>query len=285
MRAFPATETVADGIVFPEDPRWRDDGLWFSDVFGRAVHHVDRDGNHRVVSQFDDRPSGLGWLDGDLLVVAIDGRRILRLKDDGIGEHADLGAVAATDCNDMVVTAEGRAYVGSTGTPMPQSGPPIAADGFLLAVEPNGEARVVADTLAIPNGCAVTPDGRTLYLAETGGNRLLAFDVQPNGDLAGRRVHAELGFPVFPDGICLDAEGSVWVAAPLLREVMRVGSDGSVLERIDLGRPVFAVALGGEDGTTLFMCVVESIAAAAVPGQPAGSIQAMKVDVPGVQCP
>ena len=281
---FPSTEVVVEGLRFPEDPRWRDDGLWFSDVYGGAVHHVGRDGRDEVVVSFDGRPSGLGWIDGDLVVVSIDELRLLRLVDGELRLHADLSGIATEDLNDMCIGPSGRAYVGSSGAPTP-SEPPFPADGALYVVEPDGKARLAADKIAIPNGCALTPDGRTLYLAETGGCRILAFDVAEDGGLHGRRTLVDLGFPVYTDGICLDAEGSVWVGIPLTREAIRISSSGEVQQRIDFGRPVFAVALGGDEGRSLFICTVDTLAAAAKPEQGAGRIEAYKVAVPGIQCP
>src|SRR6185369_4685860 len=82
--------------------------------------------------------------------------------------------------------------------------------GAIGLVSPDGAARVVANDLAIPNGMVVSADGSTLIASETFGGRLVAFTIGPEGDLSQPRVFAELG-DRHPDGLCLDAEGAVWV--------------------------------------------------------------------------
>src|SRR5262245_29872240 len=111
------TRVLCDGIYFGEGPRWRDDRLWFSDFFARAVKSVLLTGDVRTEFEIDDMPSGLGWMpDGSLLVVSMIKRRLLRRSPDGeISVHADLCGIADFHCNDMVVDRIGRAYVGNFG--------------------------------------------------------------------------------------------------------------------------------------------------------------------------
>src|SRR5882724_4387914 len=109
---------VLDGLGFGEGPRWHDERLWFSDFLLQQVSSVGADGDHRVELQLDDRPSGLGWLpDGRLLVVAMRRRAVLRVEADGqLFTHADLSEIAGGETNDMVVAADGTAYVGNFGS-------------------------------------------------------------------------------------------------------------------------------------------------------------------------
>ena len=103
---------------------------------------------------------------------------------------------------------------------------------------------------------AVTPDNRTLILAESHGRRLTAFDIDDAGDLSNRRVWADLGNGA-PDGICIDGEGAVWYADVPNRSCVRVREGGQVLERIDIGLGAFACMLGGGLRTTLFVTAAE----------------------------
>jgi len=104
----------------------------------------------------------------------------------------------------------------------------------------------------------ITPDGKTLILGETLAGCLTAFDIGPNGDLSNRRVWAPLA-PAVPDGICLDADGAVWVANPIAPQCLRVAKGGEVLEVVETGgQPCYACMLGGPDGKTLFMVVADS---------------------------
>jgi len=108
---------LADGFTFTEGPRWHDGQLWFSDMHDFTVYRATLEGKVEAVAEVAGKPSGLGWLpDGRLLVVSMEDRRLLRL-DAGLElvEVADLSGVATWHCNDMVVDAAGRAYVGNFG--------------------------------------------------------------------------------------------------------------------------------------------------------------------------
>ena len=127
---------------------------------------------------------------------------------------------------------------------------------------PTAAGRRAADDLESPNGHILTDDGRTLIVAESGGGRLTAFTVREDGTLTDRRTYAELtparDDVMFapPDGICLDAEGAVWVADPLGARVFRVREGGEVTDTIDFTDCIpVACVLGGADRRTLLMCV------------------------------
>jgi sugar lactone lactonase YvrE len=157
-------ETVAGGLTFPEAPRWHDGALWVSDMHAHAVLRLEPAGTPTTVAEVPGCPSGLGFLpDGRLLVVSMHDRRVMRLDADGLREHADLSGLAPWHCNDMAVDANGRAYVGNFGDDSAPPAPP--APTVLIAVEPDGQARVVADELMFPNGIAVSDGGKTLVVA------------------------------------------------------------------------------------------------------------------------
>ena len=251
MQGTPQRQTVVDGLAFAEAPRWHDGKLWFSDMYTHSVHCLEPDGTLTTVAEVPGRPSGLGWLpDGRLLVVSMAERKLLRLDPEGLVVHADLSQLASFDCNDMVVDSHGRAYVGNLGFDVFGGATMQPAD--LVMVTPDGQARPVADGLLFPNGAVITPDGKTLIIAETYGYRLTAFDVAADGSLSGRRSWAELG-QVMPDGICLDAEGAIWAGSPLTSEFLRICEGGVVTDRIACTQPAIACALGGADGRTLYM--------------------------------
>ena len=251
MQGTPQLQPVVDGLAFAEAPRWHEGKLWFSDMYTHAVHYMDADGTLTTVAEVPGRPSGLGWLpDGRLLVVSMAERRLLRLEAQGLVEHAELSQQASFDCNDMVVDRQGRAYVGNLGFDVFGGAPMQPA--ALVMVTPDGHVRTVADGLLFPNGAVITPDGKTLVIAETFGYRLTAFDVAADGSLSGRRVWAELG-EVMPDGICLDAQGAIWAGSPLTSEFLRICEGGEITDRVASAQPAIACALGGADGRTLYM--------------------------------
>ena len=133
--------------------------------------------------------SGLGWLpDGQLLVVSMVDRKVLRFDGRSLHEHSDLSDVAPCHCNNMIVDAAGRAYVGNFGSDFEAHEP--LRNTVVARVDPDGSVHVAADDLAFPNGMVISPDGRTLIVAESAGARLSAFTIEADGALSGRRVYA-----------------------------------------------------------------------------------------------
>jgi sugar lactone lactonase YvrE len=248
-------QTLLDGLCFGEGPRWHDGALWLSDMHAHTVLRVTEAGVATKIIEVAGRPSGLGWLPtahgGDLLVVSMRDRRLLRWNGTVLSEHADLARLASFDCNDMVVDASGRAYVGNFGFDLHSRAAPKPAE--IVCVEPDGRARIVAQDLMFPNGTVITPDGRTLIVGESWGARLTAFDVLPNGDLANRRVWAELPKGAVPDGICLDEAGGIWSASPSTNVCIRQVEGGTITHQVELDRGAYACMLGGRDGKTLFI--------------------------------
>ena len=137
----------------------------------------------------------------------------------------------------------------------------------------------------------LTPDQRTLLVAESGGGRVTAFDRADDGTLSNRRVYAELSpapdGPAFapPDGICLDAEGAVWVANALGSECVRVVEGGGITDRVTTSQRSFACNLGGADLTTLFICTAPTSDADICTATPAAAIEVATVAVPGAGSP
>jgi sugar lactone lactonase YvrE len=258
------TKVLIDNLGFPEGPRWRNGKLWFSDFRLRRVCTVDLSGQLDVVLTLDDQPSGLGWHpDGDLLVVSMIQQKLLKFDGKSISTFADLSQLASYWCNDMVVDAKGNAYIGNFGAPLQT---PAAKLAEIILVRPNGKAEIVARDMVFPNGPVITPDGKTFIVGETYAARLSAFDIEDDGTLSNRRVWARfddlgavsdravLRTRVLPDGICLDADGAIWIASPNERsEVIRVREGGTIVDRITVDTVPYACMLGGDDGKTLFV--------------------------------
>jgi len=241
-----ANHILIDNLCFGEGPRWRDGALWLSDMHDRKVLKVSNTGTAQTILQLeDDEPSGLGWLpNGDLLVVSMRKRQLLRFDGESLRVHADLADLASWYCNDMVVDSSGRAYVGNFGFDLHQGADVSAAE--LIRVDPDGTLSVEDKSLMFPNGTVITPDGQTLIVGESFGGRLTAFDVDPNGQLSNKRVWATLPNGAVPDGICLDAQGGIWSACPTTNECLRLVEGGDVTHRIDLDRGAFACMIGGD---------------------------------------
>jgi sugar lactone lactonase YvrE len=277
------TSILLEGLLFPEGPRWHEDKLWFSDMQLHQVMTVDLDGTSEIIVEVEASPSGLGWLpDGRLLVVSMLDRRLLRLDPEGLTEVANLFDLASYHCNDMVVDAQGRAYIGNFGFDLAANTGLKPAE--IIMVMPDGRVQIVADDVLFPNGTVITPDGNTLIVAETYGNCLTAFDIEPDGTLLNRRVWATLEGK-FPDGICLDAEGAIWVTAPFPGEVIRVQEGGQITHRLEVSTQPYACMLGGSDRRTLFVCTAGSSDPEEIHAAPNGRIEIIEVDVPGAGLP
>ena len=182
----------------------------------------------------------------------------------------------------MVVAADGNAYVGNFGFEIGQGLEPRAAD--LALVRPDGWVEVAAEAMEFPNGSVITSDGKTLVVGESMGRRYTAFDIAADGTLSNRRVWAELG-DIVPDGCSLDAEGAIWSANCLGTEVVRVREGGEILDRVEVGQPTYACALGDDDGRTLFILSADSSNEEDVAGKATGVIRTLRVDVPHAGLP
>lgn len=263
-----AATTVVSGFAFLEAPRWHDGRIWFSDFYTLQVCSAREDGSElRVEADVPQQPAGLGWLpDGRLLIVSMRDRTVLRREPDGtLVVHADLSQVATGHLNDMSVDDQGRAYVGNFGFDL-MGGAPLAPTA-LHRVDPDGTVTEAATELWFPNGSVITPEG-ALLVNETFGNRITAFDRTDDGRLTNRRVWAEFGplptardmaevlpqLSVAGDGACLDADGAMWIADATGERLLRVTEGGEIADEIRPGSNVYACALGGADGKTLFAC-------------------------------
>jgi sugar lactone lactonase YvrE len=263
-------KVLTEGGRFFEGPRWRDGRWWVSDFYRHAVFTVTPDGRSEKIFDVDHQPSGLGWLpDGSLLVVSMKNRQLLKRSPQGkVSLHADLSQFCPGICNDMVVDARGRAFVGNFGFDLMAAGG--AAPTVVVRVDPDGRAQIAANGFLFPNGSVITPDGRTLIVGETIGNRYTAFTIGDDGTLGERRTWALFGpepklgtvpevlpqLKVAPDGCALDAQGQIWAADAVGGRCIRVAEGGRITDevRAPKGLGVFACMLGGDDGKTLLLC-------------------------------
>jgi sugar lactone lactonase YvrE len=275
---MPQPRTLLTGLAMGESPRWHEDRLWFTDLGAGEVVTVDLEGRREVVARV--ATLGLGFLpDRRLMVVSMRDGLLLRREPDGsLATHADLSGLSGHPWNDLVVDGRGNAYVDCIGFEFPGG---EFAPGILALATADGSVRQVADGLAFPNGMVMTPDNRTLIVAESYGDRLTAFDVDTDGSLSNRRAWAELGGG-HPDGICLDADGAVWYADVPAKRCVRVREGGEVLETVELDRGCFACALGGAEGRTLFMMAAEFPAAATPGGPRTGQVLTLEAPARGV---
>jgi len=238
-------QTRLTGVAMGESPRWHEGRLWFSDWGSGRVLALDSDGNAETMVQGDfGLPFSIDWLpDGRLLIVASRNNQLLCHDLDGTRTtYSDLTTISDRGWNEIVIDGRGNIYV--NGSP-----------GVIALVRMNCPPRKVAEDLAFPNGMAVTPDNKTLIVAESHGKCLTAFSIKQDGTLTDRRIWAALSGP--PDGICIDSSGAVWYADVPNKRCVRVREGGEILQQIQVDLGCFACMLGGESGCELFIVANE----------------------------
>lgn len=259
---------VASGFSWPECPRWHLDTFWFSDMYNAQLKVLDADGNASVVIDATGRRAGteapivlggFGWLpDGRLIVTSMHEKLLLVHGGNGpddLSVYADVSAFAPAAINDMVVDADGRAYVTQLGFDIFKGDEPTSSP--LIVVEPDGTAAAVESVgpLMCANGITISADGTKVYTAEVMANQLTVIDRAADGSLSNPRKFA--GCPFLPDGIGLDEDGGVWAAMPGSGYVARFTEDGMTdAISIPLENGVgSACILGGPDRSTLYITV------------------------------
>jgi sugar lactone lactonase YvrE len=286
MRPVGDREILLDDCTFLEGPRWHDGALYVSDMHGPRVLRVEESGTVTTVAEHTSPVSGLGWLpDGRMIVVDMEGS-VLRLEGDHLVVHADVRAHAPHGVNDMISHPDGWNWVGQFGYDR-HAGQTVVPSP-LLRVDADGQVSLAAEDLMVANGMCLTPDGLQLLVAESAGARVTSFDVGHGGALSRRAVFAELPPRHAPDGMCLDAEGAVWVAAVTAGAFLRVRRGGEVTDRLEVedGRHAIACVLGGTDRRTLFLLTATTFGEAE-PSRAARAarVEMQPVDVPGAGWP
>ncbi len=299
------------GLYFGEGPRWHENKLWFSDFYSHKVMTLDENNSLETVCEVPNQPSGLGWLpNGDLLIVSMLDRKILRFSEGSISVHADLSEYVAHKCNDMVVGRDGTAYVGNFG--MGDAGESLNST-HLMIVKSDGTVLKGPDNLLFPNGTVITEDGKNLIIGETLGAKLTSFDIEDNGELTNRKLWARtsplfslliikflssMGFDLskvdfskysknlhVPDGICLDEKNGIWIASPTTKAVVRIEKGGNITNTINTPKGAFACMLGGKERKTLYVIISNSSDPEEAQASPEGEIHSIEVEIPGVGKP
>ena len=289
------TTILREGLGFGEGPRWHEGRLWFSDFYRRGVYSIDATGaDERLELEVATQPSGLGWTpEGDLVYASMTDHTVHRVGEGGDRVLADLTPYCGFWLNDLCVGADGTIYVGDFGFDLDADLRDLGPAGLyergipttgLVVLGPTGDVRQVIEGMTFPNGTVLTPDGATLIIGETLAFRLSAFDVATDGTLANRRVFAPLEF-VATDGMCLDAEGAIWLADALRPRCLRVREGGEVLDEVTCTQNAFACMLGGEDRTTLFVMTAPTSSRFELDGRRLGRVESCAVEVPGAGRP
>ena len=286
-----STQVITEGLGFGEGPRWHDGRLWFSDFYRQAIFSIAPDGSdERLEHHVPTQPSGLGWSSAGVLhFVSMTDHTLRRV----VNGHDEIVADFSEHCgfwaNDMVISDKDVAYIGNFGfdldTLLRDKGveglladPPPSTN--LVVIDLNGTLLQVVPDMAFPNGSVITPDGATLIVGETMAYRLSAFRIAEDGTLHDRRVWAQLDF-VATDGMCLDAEGQIWLAnaMPGNNACLRVREGGEITDVVHSTQTSFACMLGGDAGDTLFIHTAPSSDRYEIAEKRHGKIEAVRVGV------
>ena len=246
------------GLRFAKCPQWDGQKLMFLDVYDRCIKSSSLQGTVRTVQNLDYLPGGFCILpEGGYMVGDAWRRQVFRSDAAGQLQVTDISSVAKFCLSDGIVDSRGDLYVGDAGFDFQDPLIDPLSSGVIIHISAEGTSSVVAEGLFFPSGMIITPDDRTLIVAETLGHRLTAFEICSGGRLRNRRVWAQFQDGFKPSGICLDHEGAIWVAGGVPHAV-RVSEGGNIDRQIATKRPVFATALGGPQGKSLFLCTSES---------------------------
>jgi len=275
-----------------ESPLWHPDEqvLYWVDIPGRSLHRWQPQGQRHTQWPLDAEPGCCAaLLGGGLLLAMRDG---LWRFETATGQRSRIANPpydpAGQRFNDGKADAQGRFWVGT----LDDARQPRAA----LYRWAGGQLQPMADGITVSNGLAFSPDGRTLWWADTKAHAIYAFDLDPaDGSLSRRRVLAQFdqraeGQPLAsyggrPDGAAMDAEGACWVAMFEGQRLLRLAPDGRILAELPLPvRCPTMPSFGGPDLRTLYITTArEKRPADELAAQPlAGCVLQLRVDVPGL---
>ena len=244
-------ELLASGYGLVEGPRVDSENrLYFSDVHGGGVYRRTPEGRLETIVP---KRRGVGGIalhaDGGIVC---SGRNICHVRD---GETRILFDPPETPgFNDLFSDARGRVYAGTMRTsPFGDAAAGSRTPGELWRIDAAGEAVELYADVSLTNGIGFSPDGTVIYHSDTARSQVIAHDVAPDGSCRNRRPFAILDRGG-PDGLCVDVEGFVWVAAYGGSCVSRFGPDGRVDRHVDVpAKEVTSLFFGGDDGCDLYV--------------------------------
>lgn len=243
---------VATGFSFLEAPRADAEGnVWFSEVVLGGVRHLRPDGTVRALLPGKQWIGGLALNeDGVLLVSGRGGIAWLDPANGATGMLLDsIDGRPIGSVNDVQPDGKGGLYFGTMdGAALERGETPAPCSLYRLDVD--GRVTLLRDGLKISNGIGLSPDGRRLYHNETWLGTW-AYDLAADGSIANRTLLLE---QPDCDGLAVDAEGGVWLAACRHGTLTRLSRDGAVDRRVELPvKEVTSLCFGGADGRDVYV--------------------------------
>ncbi len=250
--------TLAFGYGLLEAPRADSgDRLYFSDIPNGGVYRRNPDGKIDTVVPKRKGVGGMMFNQGGGIVMT--GRGLI-LFNEATGTSRDLfvewEGKPLMGLNDLTTNDAGSVYVGSLNFDPLAAGKTVP--GSLYRVDPPGRATKLWDGIEVTNGLGLSPDRKLLYHSDSTTGAVWAYDVTADGGVKDRRVFAKLP-EGWPDGMAVDAEGGVWVAAVRAGEVMHFGKDATLKERIKVpAKMVTSLVFGGRDLQDLYVVTADN---------------------------
>ncbi|MBO9581125.1 MAG: SMP-30/gluconolactonase/LRE family protein [Sphingobium sp.] len=258
VKAGTRVEVVREGFDGTEGPVGLPDGsILFTENRADRIVQVGADGK---ISTFAEKTGSANALaitgKGEILAVQTAPSAIAAIKPTPKVWAANFGGKPFNRLNDLAFARAGDVYFTDPGA-APTSAAESPRTG-LYWLDRKGKVSLVADDIRRPNGVALSPDEKTLYVANTGGEYVIAYTVRPDGSLTDRRNFAKLaGFKESPtgptsgaDGLVVDSAGRLYVAS--LPGIQVFGSDGAALGIIPLPKQPQNLAFGGKDRSALY---------------------------------
>jgi gluconolactonase len=252
-----AVQKVAGGFEFTEGPVWsRDNYLLFSDVPANKIWKLNADG--KAVFREDSKGANGNTYDaqGRLYSCESRSRRVTRTDKKGnievLVERFEGKRLNAP--NDITVRKDGHVYFTDPAFGDQAEHRELDFHG-IYHLPPRGPLALVAKTKGRPNGIALSPNGRILYVADSDDRLIRAFDLAANGGASNERVFiSKIDGP--PDGIRTDEKGNLWIAA---NQVAVYAPDGKFINKIELAETPRNLAFGEGDFGTLYVTAQKSI--------------------------
>ncbi len=274
-------ETLASGFGLIEGPRVDEQGrLYFTDHASASVCRRNPDGRLETLVAGRHSIGGLAFCESGKLLMS---GPSLALFDERTGRIDDVFSKypgrTINSLNDMTVDSQGSVYIGSMNyNALDREAKPVPGD--LYRVDPGGSTTIVGEGYQVSNGLGFNPDGKLLYHADSPPKTIYAYDVAPDRMLKNRRVFAKVP-EGYPDGLAVDAEGGVWVAAIFAYELVRFKPDGTVDRRVKVpSRMVVSLVFGGPDMQDLYVVTGDNV------DRPLkGTILKLRSDIPGLPVP
>ncbi len=269
IRASAKVELVKDGLKGLEGPvPSGDGGLYFSAIEENRIYKLDRDG--RTITVWRENTNGTNGLfllkDGRLLGAEGGGKRVIAMAPNGMVTPLATASrgMPLRGPNDVIADGKGGVYFTD---PAPRPAPDVAPmePGNVNYIRANGEVVFIDGEIRRPNGVTISPDGRTLYVGDTEGEYIYAFDIQPDGSARNKRQFAKLiepergslGLRSRADGMAMDSEGRVYVSTAAGIQV--IAPSGNHLGVIRLPAVARNVAFAGPDRKMLYLTALNAL--------------------------